>query len=73
MLKGSLTLLISLLPLLLVSDASSNVSPGSNGNATKEQVQFMVKNLLSMDQIPDPADASDALAAAICYNQNFRI
>ena len=44
-----------------------------NGNATKEQVQFMVKNLLSMDQIPDPADASDALAAAICYNQNFRI
>ena len=44
-----------------------------NGNATKEQVQFMVKNLLSMNQIPNPSDASDALAAAICYNQNFRI
>ena len=44
-----------------------------NGNATKEQVQFMVKNLLSMDEVPSPLDASDALAAAICYNQNFRI
>ena len=44
-----------------------------NGNATKEQVQFMVKNLLSIDEAPNPTDASDALAAAICYNQNFRI
>ena len=44
-----------------------------NGNATKEQVQFMVKNLLSIDDAPNPTDASDALAAAICYNQNFRI
>ena len=44
-----------------------------NGNATKEQVQFMVKNLLTMDEVPSPSDASDALAAAICYNQNFRI
>ena len=44
-----------------------------NGNASKEQVQFMVKNLLSMKQNPTPIDASDALAAAICYNQDFRI
>ena len=44
-----------------------------NGNATKEQVQFMVKNLLSLDDVPNPTDASDALAASICYNQNFRI
>ena len=44
-----------------------------NGNASKEQVQFMVKNLLLLDQSPNPTDASDALAAAICYNQNFRI
>ena len=44
-----------------------------NGNASKEQVQFMVKNLLSMKELPAPLDASDALAAAICYNQNCRI
>ena len=44
-----------------------------NGNATKEQVQFVVKRILSMDKLPQPIDASDALAIAICYNQNFRI
>ena len=44
-----------------------------NGNASKEQVQFMVQKLLSMEELPSPMDASDALAAAICYNQNFRI
>ena len=44
-----------------------------NGNATKEQVQFMVKNILLMDSLPQPLDASDALAIAICYNRNFKI
>ena len=44
-----------------------------NGNASKEQVQFMVQKLLVMKELPTPMDASDALAAAICYNQNFRI
>tara|TARA_Y100000768_G_scaffold380054_1_gene356626 strand:- start:822 stop:1295 length:474 start_codon:yes stop_codon:yes gene_type:complete len=44
-----------------------------NGNASKEQVQFMVQKLLNMVNLPSPMDASDALAAAICYNQNFRV
>lgn len=37
------------------------------GLAKKEQVQFMVARLLNMDQIPEPADAADALAIAICH------
>ena len=44
-----------------------------NGNASKVQVQFMVQKLLLMQEPPNPIDASDALAAAICYNQSFRI
>jgi len=36
------------------------------GMAQKMQVQRMVKMLLSMDEIPKPDDAADALAAAIC-------
>ena len=36
------------------------------GRAAKEQVQHMVKMLLSLDRIP-PADAADALACAICH------
>lgn len=43
-----------------------------NGNATKEQVQFMVQRLLSLKTLPTPLDASDALAIAICYGLNAR-
>jgi len=36
------------------------------GRAEKEQVQLMVARLLRLDEIPQPADAADALAIAIC-------
>lgn len=35
------------------------------GNATKEQVQFMVAKLLRLKKAPEPADASDGVAAAL--------
>ena len=38
-----------------------------NGNAHKDQVSFMVKNLLKMNEAPKSEDASDALAIALCY------
>jgi crossover junction endodeoxyribonuclease RuvC len=37
------------------------------GMAKKEQVQFMVARLLELKEIPEPADAADALAVAICH------
>ena len=36
------------------------------GRAEKEQVQMMVAKLLCLQQIPEPVDAADALAIAIC-------
>jgi crossover junction endodeoxyribonuclease RuvC len=36
------------------------------GNAEKAQVQLMMRNLLRLDG-PVPADAADALAAAVCH------
>ena len=36
------------------------------GLAAKEQVQFMVARLLELERAPEPADAADALAIAIC-------
>lgn len=38
----------------------------SSGNAEKIQVQRMVKSLLSLEQLPQPDHAADALAVAIC-------
>ncbi len=37
------------------------------GLAKKEQVQFMVARLLSLAELPEPPDAADALAIAICH------
>ena len=37
------------------------------GASDKEQVGAMVKMLLGLDAMPQPADASDALAIAICH------
>ena len=36
------------------------------GKAEKAQVQLMVARLLRMEKIPEPEDAADALAIAIC-------
>ncbi len=37
------------------------------GLAKKEQVQYMVARLLELERVPEPADAADALAIAICH------
>ncbi len=37
------------------------------GAATKEQVQFMVTRLLRLKSPPEPADASDGVAAALAF------
>jgi len=37
------------------------------GNAEKRQVQEMVRLLLSLPSVPEPHDAADALAVAICH------
>jgi crossover junction endodeoxyribonuclease RuvC len=37
------------------------------GRAEKQQVQHMVTRLLNLAETPEPADAADALAIAICH------
>lgn len=42
------------------------------GRADKKQVQKMVKVLLNLKEIPQPDDAADALATAICCAHSLR-
>jgi crossover junction endodeoxyribonuclease RuvC len=42
-----------------------------NGQASKTQIQFMVRHLLNLKENP-PTDAADALAAAICHCQSLQ-
>lgn len=41
-----------------------------NGNASKEQVAFMLKSLLQLKTLPKNLDATDGLAAAVCHFYN---
>lgn len=43
------------------------------GNATKEQVQFMVKKLLKLKEVPSPNDAADGVAVALCHLNTGRL
>jgi crossover junction endodeoxyribonuclease RuvC len=38
-----------------------------NGNATKDQVAYMVQRQLHLKDAPAPADAADGVAAALCH------
>src|SRR5215475_1603081 len=40
-----------------------------HGHADKRQMQLMVRALLAMKETPEPADAADALAVALCHLQ----
>jgi crossover junction endodeoxyribonuclease RuvC len=42
------------------------------GNASKQQVQYMVQNLLDLEEIPKPDDAADGLAVALTHFQHRR-
>jgi crossover junction endodeoxyribonuclease RuvC len=43
------------------------------GAAEKSQMQRMVKTLLTMPELPQPDDAADALAIAICHFHSVRL
>ena len=45
----------------------------SFGQAQKDQVQHMVQMLLRLPEAPQPADAADALAIAICHQHAARL
>lgn len=44
-----------------------------NGSASKTQVQKMIQALLRLPVLPEPEDAADALALAICCAHQMRV
>ena len=44
-----------------------------NGSATKEQVQYMVTQILKLDEIPKPIDITDSMAVGLCYVNNSKV
>jgi len=56
-------------PVCSYSPREVKASVAGYGNAGKEQMQMMVRALLGMSETPEPADAADALAVALCHIQ----
>jgi crossover junction endodeoxyribonuclease RuvC len=59
-------------PVRSYSPREVKASVAGYGNAAKEQMQLMVRALLGMTETPEPADAADALAVALCHVQAER-
>jgi len=55
------------LPVTLYKPAEVKQFVTSYGRGSKEQVALMVQSLLSLAEPPEPHDAADALAVAICH------
>lgn len=55
------------IPVCSYSPREVKVSVAGYGHAGKEQMQLMVRALLGMSETPEPADAADALAVALCH------
>ncbi len=43
------------------------------GRAEKRQMQQMVKVILGFSSVPEPDDAADALAVAICHGHSYKM
>jgi len=55
------------IPVALHTPSEVKAAVTGQGRADKEQVALMVARLLALESVPRPADASDALALAICH------
>lgn len=57
------------LPVYEYSPAKAKLAVVGTGKASKFQVQGMIQRLLNLAAVPEPEDAADALALAICHAQ----
>lgn len=55
------------IPVALHTPSEVKAAVTGNGRAPKTQVQAMVARILGLAEAPQPADAADALALAVCH------
>lgn len=55
------------IPVVMYTPTQVKAAVTGSGRAAKNQVGFMVAKILGLAEIPQPADAADSLAIAICH------
>lgn len=63
----------ALLPVYEYKPAEVKQAVAGYGSAPKEQMQEMVRLLLNLDRVPEPDDAADAVAVAVCHLHSARL
>lgn len=59
-------------PIVEYAPTQAKLAVVGNGRASKQQVQGMVQRLLNLSELPEPEDAADALALAMCHAHSVR-
>lgn len=57
------------IPVFEYSPSAVKAAVAGYGKATKDQIRYIVASRLRLQARPDPADAADALAIALCHLQ----
>ncbi len=60
------------IPIYEYAPKKAKLAITGHGSASKEQVQKMIQLLLNLSAIPQPEDAADALALALCHAHSLR-
>lgn len=60
------------IPIYEYAPKKAKLAVVGHGGASKSQVQKMIQALLCLPQLPEPEDAADALALAICCAHQLR-
>jgi crossover junction endodeoxyribonuclease RuvC len=55
------------IPVALHTPSEVKAAVTGSGRADKAQVGLMVTRILKLDEVPQPADAADSLALAVCH------
>lgn len=61
------------IPVFEYAPKKAKLAVVGNGAASKQQVQKMVQLLLRLPQLPEPEDAADALAIALCHANTLHL
>lgn len=67
--RGAILLAVALRDLRVFEYSPAEIKSAvcGTGRATKEQVQYMVQQMLRLKHPPQPADAADGVAVALCH------
>tara|TARA_B100001250_G_C19527596_1_gene668820 strand:- start:56 stop:538 length:483 start_codon:yes stop_codon:yes gene_type:complete len=61
------------IPVFEYSAKKVKQSVTGNGNADKVQLQYMIKQIFNLKNLPKPLDASDAVGIALCHFNQVKI